>query len=275
MADVTWLMSIDSDANTLSTVVESELVEKPAQVNIKARIRLFLCSEASLLLQTVEESNMCIVIQKEDEEKSAAIPERAGDNSVLVGTTKKPIKSKRVPTPSSIHGQELDDEHEINGCLFWGNNWRQFTSVLPGILLLLTIGLHNVFTLYELDYFAIAETGRFKGTYKDRSAFDLIRTDGVDSPAKHRKSMIIVLIWYLGAILGSLLGAVLVRNMKMRSIYVSLTICTSILPLFISFFRFYSIWLHFYKLLPECAFASWKIQMKVICWAIHAKSQFD
>lgn len=115
---------------------------------------------------------------------------------------------------------ELDDEYELNGCLLWGNNWRQFTSVLPGLLLLFTIGLHNVFTVYELDYFTTDSHSQLKGTFDDRSAFDPKETHE-SNLIKNRKSTIVVMMWHLGAIIGSLFVASLVRNLKKRSIYVS------------------------------------------------------
>lgn len=142
---------------------------------------------------------------------------------------------------------ELDDENDLNGCQMWGNNWRQFTSVLPGIVLLLTIGLHQVFTVYELDYFTIDKPGHIRATFSDRSAFDPVditfssefrssyyarlyiyvpnadagNYSTTQSTIKNPKSTAVVMTWYLGAIVGSLLGASLLRTMKKRSIYVS------------------------------------------------------
>lgn len=141
--------------------------------------------------------------------------------------TEEPIVRKQ---PAVSLPNELDDEHELNGCQLWGNNWRQLTSVLPGMLLLFTIGLHNVFAVYELDYFTTDTPGNLKNTFADHSAFDPVESfahgndlygSGPRRRMKHPKSTTIVMMWYLGAVLGSLFGAVLVRNMKKRSIYVS------------------------------------------------------
>lgn len=164
--------------------------------------------------------------------------ESCGTDSGFVDAVDKSIGNKKA---SVSFPNELDDEHELNGCQMWGNNWRQFTSVLPGILLLFTIGLHHVFTVYELDYFTTEKPGQLKATFSDRSAFDPVGTyfssggfsrdsdaDGAlendsinQSATRKSKSTEVVMVWYLGAIAGGLLGASLIRNLKKRSIYVS------------------------------------------------------
>lgn len=138
-------------------------------------------------------------------------------DSDFVDATETSIERKQSTESLS---DELDDEYELNGCLLWGKNWRQFTSVLPGILLLFTIGLHNVFTVYELDYFTTDSHGQLGGTFDDRLAFDPMEIHESNLIQK-RKSTIVIMMWHLGAIIGSLFGASLVRNMKKRSIYVS------------------------------------------------------
>lgn len=192
-------------------------------------------------------------------------------DSGLVEEVKKSIEWKREPRypPKEL---ELDDEHELNACLLWGHNWRQFTSVLPGILLLFTIGLHNVFTVYELDYFTTAAPPHLRGSFKDRSAFDPVPTalsrnnsygeyayDDVspgsysdfDFSTKNRRSTLVVLMWYLGAILGSMLCAVLIRKMKKRSLYVN--ICWVLVqlrrsfPFFISFTVFGCVFTNYWR----------------------------
>lgn len=138
-------------------------------------------------------------------------------------------KSVKWKEPTVSPSDELDDEHELNGCQLWGNNWRQFTSVLPGILLLFTIGLHNVFSVYELDYFTTDSPAQLICSSTNRSAFDPVGEYGTSSedyligqqPTQHSKSTTVVMMWYLGAIVGGLLAAALLTNMKKRSIYVS------------------------------------------------------
>lgn len=57
--------------------------------------------------------------------------------------------------PKAYDSDIENKEFELNFCQLWGKNWRQFTSVLPGLLLLLTIGMHDVFTIYECDQFRV------------------------------------------------------------------------------------------------------------------------
>lgn len=45
------------------------------------------------------------------------------------------------------------EEIEANCWQVWSRNWRQFTSVLPGLILLLTIGMYNVSNIYECYQF--------------------------------------------------------------------------------------------------------------------------
>lgn len=173
--------------------------------------------------------------------KTPLVPLSNGSSATdfgFVDAIEKPIEIKKA---SESFPNELDDEHELNGCQMCGNNWRQLTSVLPGILLLFTIGLHHVFTVYELDYFTTETPGQLKATFSDRSAFDPVGTsfssggvlrdsdadgalenDSIDQSATRKtKSTEVVMVWYLGAIAGGLLGASLIRNLKKRSIYVS------------------------------------------------------
>lgn len=95
--------------------------------------------------------------------------ESSANDFGFVDAIEKPIEFKES---SVSFPNEFDDEHELNGCQMWGNNWRQFTSALPGILLLFTIGLHHVFTVYELDFFTARKPGQLKATFSDRSVFD-------------------------------------------------------------------------------------------------------
>lgn len=53
------------------------------------------------------------------------------------------VNGINVPTDT------IEMESSIEPGQVWARNWRQFTSILPGLLLLLTIGMHNVSTIYE------------------------------------------------------------------------------------------------------------------------------
>lgn len=149
------------------------------------------------------------------------------------------------------------DEIEMNVWQLWGNNWRQFTSVLPGLLLLLTAGVHIVFTIYELDHFSSSHSLRpFLCTKKDydyggngystygryECAVSQYRSNRYPSPScnyNHNDvtglsnrnddhitdgyftSFIVIMMWFVGAIVGNISGAALIRKLEKRTIYVS------------------------------------------------------
>lgn len=62
---------------------------------------------------------------------------------------------KNVMKMKTSDGDVEYNEIEVNFFQLCGRNWRQFTSVLPGLQLLLTIGMHDVFTIYECDQFRV------------------------------------------------------------------------------------------------------------------------
>lgn len=228
----------ESEITIQEEVKEVNLAVKITQPVFKVTFAECVCQKSKVAFEpqpTLTESNECSAI---DTGFVVAIP--------------KAIEWKQ---PNVSLPNELDDEHELNGCQLWGNNWRQFTSILPGILLLFTIGLHHVFTVYELDYFTTDHPGHLKGTFADRSAFDAIETSDsrsdiygsnaapgnnsdIQSTMKNPKSTAVVMMWYLGAILGGLFGAVLVRNMKKRSIYVGCRCVRFLVTIFNTFFLF-------------------------------------
>lgn len=156
---------------------------------------------------------------------------------------------------------QKNDEYDLNICQLCGNNWRQFTSVLPGLLLLLTLGAHNVFTIYELDHFnlfggadpLLTATKNFNTNGISRFSYDSspppyhnnynsfrynnsrhndYSTRGYEygshsddtanrSPKGDLKSFLVIVMWFVGAIVGNVCGAVFLRSLKKRTIYVS------------------------------------------------------
>lgn len=141
-----------------------------------------------------------------------------------------PIKSTQWKHSSAEIRDDHDAEHDINGCMLWGNNWRQFTSVLPGILLFLTGAFQNVFMITELNQFTIElsgseivpETTNSTDAYDGITNLTLFTTADVYEPAAtFSNQLILTSLWYAGAIIGCLCAAILVRKLKKRSIYVS------------------------------------------------------
>lgn len=193
--------------------------------------------------------------------ESEAQPTDSGDQAVFVdesnGKTdfESNMDSGAINVIQKSEGKK-NDESELNVCQFWGNNWRQFTSVLPGLLLLLTLGAHNVFTIYELDHFKIegaqpllTATRNFYTNRNSSSSYDSSpyhsnynsyrynyyttrRYEGYEygsysdeggnrSPKGDLKSFLVIVMWFVGAIVGNVFGAAFVRNLKKRTIYVS------------------------------------------------------
>lgn len=132
------------------------------------------------------------------------------------------------------------DDSDLNVCQLWGNNWRQFTSVLPGLLLLLSLGMHNVFTIHELDHFRVGFPSRIASPLLDVTKKNHEHTDhsspygfsygpGYQPAPSYQyrtdeskdRIFVIIAMWFVGAIVGNMLGAVFVRSMKKRTIYVS------------------------------------------------------
>lgn len=173
---------------------------------------------------------------------------------------------KRSSVIKTSEGSQYNAEQynaELNFFQFWGRNWRQFTSVLPGLVLLITFGFNAVFTIYELnklnslsedisapqkyydskngndinypgrsvsttsiyrnhDYYGTtARYDSYRGYRSSGSTHDDYgRTEG-----KPKLSLlgvyIVVIMWFIGAIIGNMLGASWIRKLKKRTNYVS------------------------------------------------------
>lgn len=134
-----------------------------------------------------------------------------------------------------ISERKQTEEFELNFCQFCGKKWRQFTSILPGLLLLFPLGAHNAFTIYELDHFNEPISNGLKPLlyitqiYKNESAYWPFNHNAsyryVDydlvPPLYNYQSMYVILIWFIGAIIGSMFAMTFIRHMKKRKIYVS------------------------------------------------------
>lgn len=134
-----------------------------------------------------------------------------------------PIKSDDWNYSLKTTRNEHDDEHDINGCLLWGNNWRQFTSVLPGILLLFAVGFHNVFTVYEVDRLSASMdlVKTFKSKHEPNQHHLLDDIYVLTQSSSELTDSRLYLWWYGGAVIGGLFAAVFVRYLRKRTIYVS------------------------------------------------------
>lgn len=119
-----------------------------------------------------------------------------------------------------------DDENPLNCCHVWGSGWRQFTSVIPGIVLLLASGFYHVYTIYELD----ASIGRSVlrqrihmngGYYYHNERTTDFNFVGHGDSIGNAYRLLSAISFYAGAIVGNLLGAPLNKSLKKRHIYVS------------------------------------------------------
>lgn len=125
----------------------------------------------------------------------------------------------------------MEERRGHSACQLLRSKWQQFASILPGLMLLVPIGMHNVFVIYELDQFDLWSDTLL---YANRSLFapnsEPSSCDHYDSffskeeLSKNQRSLIVILMWFVGAIIGSLFGAIFVRYCKKRSIYVSSSI---------------------------------------------------
>lgn len=134
-----------------------------------------------------------------------------------------------------ITESERNEEFELSFCRFWRKKWRQFTSILPGLLLLFPLGAHNAFTIYELDHFNEPISNGMKPLlyitqiYKNESVYWPFNHNAsyryVDydlvPPLYNYQSLYVILIWFIGAIAGSMIATAFVRHIKKRTIYVS------------------------------------------------------
>lgn len=121
----------------------------------------------------------------------------------------------------------MDEKDDRSTCQLLRNKWRQFASILPGLMLLVSIGMHNVFVIYELDQFELwpkllyASRSLFATNLEPSSCDSYDRFFSKEELSKNQRSLIVILMWFVGAIIGSLFGAIFVRYCKKRTIYVS------------------------------------------------------
>lgn len=110
--------------------------------------------------------------------------------------------------PSTSHSIEDDSKDQPNAAQGWTQNWRQFTSVIPG-------DREYIFSLIEIAF----KINFFLGTVYLLSfgiQFTLCLCNSNKNSAISNNFE-----WYLGAMLGSFIGAMFVSSFKKTWIYVS------------------------------------------------------
>lgn len=198
--------------------VASIQTDKDSAVEIRLVLTKCDCEKESLESK-VQENEPGKLAEAKEESIAVRASETSDENCELV-----------LEALTSFEPLEKNDEPE-----FRTNNWRLFTSILPGLLLLLTIGAHTAFTIYELDHLskytrqgALLDLTRYvsfrngffpqvdsNSTYEDAD-------ESTYGPNNNPNSLLVIVMWFVGAIIGNILGATFLNNMKKRTIYVSL-----------------------------------------------------
>lgn len=248
-----------------------QLVEEPAASaqfanKTEIEIRLVLadcaCGRSKLARNTDENEPLLSEPQKQLAGREETMEDsKLEDNTIIVdasgeSTEMQELQQKEPPTVIETSEGSKYDEFELNVCHFWGTNWRQFTSVLPGLLLLFTFGFNAVFTIYEINRLNslsedISATPKYNAAdrgngYSERSfddGFGGYRSSGSsrndyelneDKPKLSLLSTcIVIMMWFVGAIVGNMLGASFVHKFKKRTIYVSSRRHFSVLGIFL------------------------------------------
>lgn len=97
------------------------------------------------------------------------------------------------------------------------------------MLLLLAVGMHNCYSFAQIDLrYTSSPIIQSSGLMHSLEASDMNSTDyeymhfrSVTGYLRNYTSLVLILVWYGGAIIGSMLGAILVQGIKKRTIYVS------------------------------------------------------
>lgn len=118
-----------------------------------------------------------------------------------------------------------EDESVLNCCHDWGNGWRQFMSVMPGIMLLFSSGFHYVYSVYELDALTREPIIYQKVPENVSNYTSTINEYPLPEPSDECPLMeyrgYSVVVFYVAAAVGHWIGAPLNRALKKRHIYVS------------------------------------------------------